>query len=269
MKSHIKKKWLAMLIGLLLVTGIAIGARQLMAAQKKQTITEAEAVTVVETMYAGNVKKIASDGDVYDIYMENTFGAYNVQLNKQTGDVLSLELVKKFAGTKDEGTKAKKKGSPDEKLPRPKIDDRQAKQIALDRIKGNGKITKIEQKNEKGRPVYTVHGKGAEGQIELTIDGNTGDVLFYSTEQNDREGQSRHNEKATPKNKISPEKAKQIALSKVKGVIDDIELEESDGSYVYEIDIETKGKEATVIVQAYTGEILSVTFEEDDDDADD
>jgi len=44
-------------------------------------------------------------------------------------------------------------------------------------------------------------------------------------------------------------------LEKVKGEVDDIELEKHDGSYVYVVEIERDADDASVYVQAYTGEI--------------
>lgn len=53
----------------------------------------------------------------------------------------------------------------------------------------------------------------------------------------------------------------EIALEKVKGEVDDVELEMHDGSYVYVVEIEREEDDALVYVQAYTGEILHITFE--------
>lgn len=47
----------------------------------------------------------------------------------------------------------------------------------------------------------------------------------------------------------------------MKGEVDDVELEMHDGSYVYVVEIEREEDDVLVYVQAYTGEILHITFE--------
>lgn len=86
---------------------------------------------------------------------------------------------------------------------------------------------------------------------------NTGDIqslhLIQKNQTQIREEQ---------REKIGKKKAAEIALSKVKGEVEDIELESFDGSYAYKVEIETEEQDAIVFVQAYTGEILSFTFED-------
>ncbi len=52
------------------------------------------------------------------------------------------------------------------------------------------------------------------------------------------------------------------ALQEVNGKVDDVDLEDEDGVLVYKIEIEMNdGDEATVMINAYTGAILSVTVD--------
>lgn len=65
---------------------------------------------------------------------------------------------------------------------------------------------------------------------------------------------------------ISKSKAKEAALKQVNGVVEEIDLERERGKLVYEIEIERSGKDddATVIIDAKTGETLAV-YDDDDD----
>ncbi|WP_197284395.1 PepSY domain-containing protein [Bacillus sp. JCM 19041] len=76
-------------------------------------------------------------------------------------------------------------------------------------------------------------------------------------------------EKPVSDGQISEEEAKETALKEFKGTIVDIELDDDDGLLVYEIDIETDSQEGTVVVNAFTGEVESVSIEAQDDDDDD
>lgn len=75
-----------------------------------------------------------------------------------------------------------------------------------------------------------------------------------------QENETQHPSKAL----ISEQKAKEIALAQVKGKITSIELEEDDDWLVYEIEMDTSDKqEAKLYINAYTGEIISIEWDED------
>ncbi|MHC0037672.1 PepSY domain-containing protein [Pseudoneobacillus sp. C159] len=68
---------------------------------------------------------------------------------------------------------------------------------------------------------------------------------------------------------ISMEKAKQIALEKVKGEIIRAQLEEEDGRMIYEIIIKAKDGQYEVEIDKSTGKVLEVEKEGTDGDDDD
>ncbi|WP_404457525.1 PepSY domain-containing protein [Oceanobacillus kapialis] len=65
---------------------------------------------------------------------------------------------------------------------------------------------------------------------------------------------------------VSLEKAKEIALARFPGKVDEAELDEDDGRYLYEIKIINGNEEAELDVDAFTGEILYQNIEVEDDD---
>ncbi|MGG0891421.1 PepSY domain-containing protein [Cytobacillus horneckiae] len=67
---------------------------------------------------------------------------------------------------------------------------------------------------------------------------------------------------------ITIEKVADIALNEQSGEVVDIELDAKRGNAIYEIEIQNKGKEADVKLDAFTGEVLSVKSKQDDDDDD-
>ena len=70
-------------------------------------------------------------------------------------------------------------------------------------------------------------------------------------------------EKEEPSKILSEAEAGKIALGEVEGIIDDIDLESNDRYPFYLIDIETKDdREAVVQIDAATGKVLSVTWDD-------
>ena len=66
---------------------------------------------------------------------------------------------------------------------------------------------------------------------------------------------------------LSEQQAKDIALQQVSGDVDDIELKQSGDSRYYLVEIETReDKDAVIQVNAVTGKVMSITWDEDEDD---
>lgn len=161
------RKWMIILAAAVFIFGVGFGVQRL-TANDEAPINEKEAAEMVRSLYGGDVTEMKQNDHQFLIEIQNQFGTYRLEMNRNTGDIQSLHLI---------------------------------------------------QKNQT--------------QI--------------------REEQ---------REKIGKKKAAEIALSKVKGEVEDIELESFDGSYAYKVEIETEEQDAIVFVQAYTGEILSFTFED-------
>lgn len=65
---------------------------------------------------------------------------------------------------------------------------------------------------------------------------------------------------------INSDKAREIALSQFSGTIENIERDEDDGQLIYEIEIVNGEDEAEIKINAYTGEVLVVDIDSEDDD---
>ncbi|NBJ71221.1 MULTISPECIES: PepSY domain-containing protein [Clostridia] len=63
---------------------------------------------------------------------------------------------------------------------------------------------------------------------------------------------------------ISEEEAKKLALDEFAGTLDDLELDEDDGRFVYEVKIVHGQDEAEITIDAFTGEILFKEIERED-----
>lgn len=72
-------------------------------------------------------------------------------------------------------------------------------------------------------------------------------------------------EKKSDNTIISYNEAKSIALSQYDGEIIELELDEDDGMKYYEIELETAKEEIEMEIDAYTGEIISISKDDLDD----
>ncbi|MBD7970001.1 PepSY domain-containing protein [Paenibacillus gallinarum] len=63
---------------------------------------------------------------------------------------------------------------------------------------------------------------------------------------------------STTSKMITVQQAKEAALKEVQGTIDDIDLEKENGKVYYEVEIESAKADATVLIDAYTGKVLTV-----------
>ncbi|MCG1023706.1 PepSY domain-containing protein [Sutcliffiella horikoshii] len=135
-------------------------------------------------------------------------------------------------------------------------------------------ITSMHQKDE----TYEVFIENDMGEYQLMVDGRSREITSLKlvnrkedagggkpgTDKQEpvgEEPQDPAEEKPAP-SMLSRDEAIEIALNEVPGKVDDVELDEDDGVKVYEVEIEVdEDSEATIIINAYTGEILSLTWD--------
>src|SRR5699024_8760630 len=153
-------------------------------------------------------------------------------------------------------------------------------------------ITEIELENEYNQLVYEVDLEDDGRQYELILDANSGEVLkieekLNSTKQEkkalnddeqDEQKEKQSDQKATNKEKESEAPAKsstkdeqktvidvhdavEFALKEFTGTVTEIELDEDDGRFIYEIEIKSGNEKAEFDNDVYTGEILSIEIE--------
>ncbi|OZI11821.1 peptidase [Bacillaceae bacterium SAS-127] len=131
-----------------------------------------------------------------------------------------------------------------------KITRDKAKKIALNSVKG--KVTDVDLERKNKQWVYEVEIRTTKGEQEVHVDAQTGKILAKSQV------------------KVTRDQAKKIALAKVKGKVTEIELENKNGSWVYEVEVTTAKGETDMYINAQTGEISSIRHDNDDrDDWDD
>ncbi|HLR74314.1 MAG TPA: PepSY domain-containing protein [Virgibacillus sp.] len=178
----------------------------------------------------------------------------------------------------------------DASAPSPNLSVDQIEQMVSDQYPGT--ITEIELEKEYNQLVYEVDIEDDGKKYELKLDANSGEVLkleekVKSTKQEkmalnddeqDEQKEKQSDQKATNKEKESDAPAKsstkdeqktvidvhdavEFALKEFTGTVTEIELDEDDGRFIYEIEIKSGNEKAEFDIDVYTGEILSIEIE--------
>lgn len=147
-----------------------------------------------------------------------------------------------------------------------------------------GEISTPILRNKNNEPVYHVDVAHDENIYHIKLNGISGEVITIDKEVNkevnkdnkketsnesQKENKQSNQEQAEEKDKIksdniiiSQKKVSKIALEQFSGVIDDIDLEDKNGRLIYEVEIENGEREAEIIIDAYTGEVIFVEIDE-------
>jgi len=106
----------------------------------------------------------------------------------------------------------------------------------------------------------------AENQDDVTVDAKTQQVETTKVSQNETESDvTTPMQKGTNEDTIGLGKAKRIALEQFKGHIEEFELDDNDGNLVYELEIENESQDAEVQIDAYTGKVMKLEIDDEDD----
>ena len=146
-----------------------------------------------------------------------------------------------------------------------KITEEQATKIALEKVPGT--VNEVELEDENGTIVYGFEVVSTDGtQQDVKVDAQTGKIVKVEAddEENGKENDEEENGTQTQAElakqaKITEEQATKIALEKVPGTVNEVELEDENGTIVYGIEVvSTDGTQQDVKVDAQTGKIVKV-----------
>ncbi|WP_052158765.1 PepSY domain-containing protein, partial [Halobacillus sp. BBL2006] len=124
-----------------------------------------------------------------------------------------------------------------------------------------GKITSIEPLDDS----YVVTLLLETGEYRLEVSDEDGRIIQMDRVKKTPEQGTSENEAEpeTPAQPMTEEQAKELALERVSGTIDDVDYESSEDSSYFLVEIEREnGDEATVQVNAITGEVMSVSWDD-------
>jgi len=175
-----------------------------------QPLTAEEATQKVQELYEGDVVNVNEGTDLYLITIVLDTGTYEIEIDRESGDIASMTRTKKEV-----------------------------------------------QKEPTGEE-QTQNPPNTSQEKEPTEQDNTPEK--QGTPPTDDNSSTKPE---TPK-QITEKEAIAIALEQLNGEVDDVELEQSGGSIYYLIEIEREGEEAeaTVQINAISGEVKSVIWDD-------
>ncbi|MFK2825770.1 PepSY domain-containing protein [Bacillus sp. B190/17] len=142
-----------------------------------------------------------------------------------------------------------------------KISEKESIQIALGKVAGTVKEAELD--DEDGTVIYEIKVQGKDGsEQEVKVDAQTGKVINVEKEEEDDDDQQEQ-EMLAKQAKISEKESIQIALGKVAGTVKEVELDDEDGTVIYEVKVQGKdGSEQEVKVDAQTGKVIGTEKED-------
>ncbi|MDT8859745.1 PepSY domain-containing protein [Alkalihalobacillus sp. MEB130] len=215
---------------------------------------EEEVRQLVVDQYGGEILSFTETEEfgqtVYQIQLATDRNQYEVMVDPYTGDILSLSLSSGNIEVDHDNSKDRV----DENL----LTHSEIRNILQSELGEEATILELQLTEQDGVSVYDVLFRQGQAEGEVTIHAQTGEILFYAVHDETRHAP------VQPKQLIGEEEAIRIALSHVEGVVDDIDLEEENGRLFYEIEIEltSEDSEADVLIDAITGEVIAIIWED-------
>jgi uncharacterized membrane protein YkoI len=145
-----------------------------------------------------------------------------------------------------------------------RITQAEAITIALDHAPGT--VTEVESGMKNGRLVYEIEIIDGNTEIEVKVDTKTGNIVSTKREEREDEEEEELTQEEVQQLTTSPiteEKAIQIALAEVKGQVFQVSTEKEGGKILYEVEIFYNGNIVEVEIDASTGNIIEIEWEED------
>ncbi|MBS4201097.1 PepSY domain-containing protein [Bacillus sp. FJAT-49732] len=145
------------------------------------------------------------------------------------------------------------------------ISSKNAEEIALQKV--HGKVDSVELKKKANQSYYEVEIEKKHIDYDVLIDAITGKVQSVHKDENDREDNDSKDKRYlnTTENlsTISPIEAISIARKPVNGVVTKVEKNTVEGIQKYKIVMNTSKNQAAIEINAMTGEILKVDYNND------
>ncbi|RTQ93642.1 PepSY domain-containing protein [Lysinibacillus telephonicus] len=239
-------KWMISLVSLMLaITALVIWLIQ-DRFFKSDEISIQEASQKVESLYGGTIESFEQKNAIFYMAIKRNNQLYNLQMDAETGVVLKVNKTGEEIDT--EQTASLKT-----------IDEIRALIKSLNK----GTIQSITLQNQDDKQQYIVEISDNQALKTIVVHAQTGEILSEKIQE----------QNATESNNpviITSEKAKQIALSQLRGSIEYVVYKESsDGGY-YLVEVDGEDNEAVFQIHAVSGKVLSVTpnYDSDDDDSD-
>ncbi|KIL45842.1 PepSY domain-containing protein [Jeotgalibacillus soli] len=246
--------------GALLIVVLFIIVQQLMTGfASASPLSEKEVQETIQERYpVDEIQQLSLNGTTYTIQFLSRTGLYEVKVDAESSEITALTLLEENdASSQPEGrADTKEDVKKEEYLTEQAISD-----IVNQQISGEAKVELVTGQDPH---VYKAVVQGDNETTTLTINAADGTILTTLVEK------SPEPLPETPR-VLTEEEAVNIALNRVNGEVEGVDFEPlEEGSY-YLVEIETLDEQEVIVqINAISGEIKSLTWDEDgDDDIDD
>ncbi|MDQ0208992.1 PepSY domain-containing protein [Alkalicoccobacillus murimartini] len=199
---------------------------------------------MIVTQYGNEPTEIRYVDGVYYASIQRDDGLYEIEISEETGTILSLVPIEEDENepTPDDSTETTEQ-----------LTKNDAKQRITELIPQDADIKNLMLVNGSP-PVWKAEIEADQGDGEIEIHAESGDELSNTLPApDDSPEQSTY---------ITEERAIDIALNEVNGVVDDVDFEDFNGRKVYEVEVEITetDEDVTVIIDAITGQIIQFEY---------
>ncbi|MCR2821661.1 PepSY domain-containing protein [Lederbergia panacisoli] len=217
----------------LFILVVIIAWQFLVVTSSGEAISEAEAKKIATDRFNGKIVHFELKDDIYDMTIQLTMGKYYIKIDRFSGDVLDISRGE------------------EEKVQRLSTDE--IKRII--QKEQDGKIEDLKMRIKNQVAYYDAVVENSENKVFITLNAASGEIV------NKKEEKKTPVKEETTKN-LTKEEAVKIALKTVQGKVDDVDLEELNGQLYYFVEIETDDKEADIQINAITGEVKSIEWDD-------
>lgn len=229
-----KKKWI---FSSIIICFISILILIILLIPKDEPLTKKEIRKIVEDIYGGTLQTISlnKENNQYQVIIQKSSGNYQIAMDKKTGEILKLKQING-------------KKQPDDIPQTSLLTLKEAKEFIEDQE--GASIVSINDKTIENESYYAYKVENQQEIYLLNRRTKEISILDDATEE---------------KGIISSEQAKKIAREQVKGDIQEIDLEKDENQTFYEVELQAASNhnEVKILINAYSGEIISISWEED------
>ncbi|NGP45907.1 hypothetical protein G4V62_13475 [Bacillaceae bacterium SIJ1] len=275
-----KKRWFWVPIAIVVVVG-GFGIQQLLAIQQTAPLSERDVIEKVTDFYNGEVTETDLINDTYVLVLTNDQGTYQIQVDATEG---SIQRIKQLA---------------QKEAPQSLLSEEEVSEKALEAA-GGGEVVSIEETMLDDIKAFAVIIEQEKKRYHFKMDRKDGAILEQEeetledretpkepTDKNEANNQNDQDDTKQPKptknnntvknndtstqpaqpqasTVVSSAEAMNIALQAAGGgTVKEMEVDDDDDTgKVYEIEVILNDQEIDVVVQAQSGEVISISWDD-------
>ena len=232
------RKWILMASATILF-GVAVLAL-LLFPRSSPEITAEQANETVVSLYGGEVEQTTESRDAYKVEFQRAGGRYLALVNRQNGQVETMELIEKTEPVKE-------------------LTEQQAQEIALEQAAGT--VDGINYNKERNE--YDVKVREDAQLSSVILSAATGEVRKISQEPIE-ETPPVEEPVPEPERIITRDEAVKLAKATLNGEVQEAEFVETEagGYYLIEIENDQTEQEATIQIHAIRGDTMTVEWDD-------